>query len=120
MEDPSPPALISARRRIVHVRRQMLGQVVGAREALAARLAVVRPLAGVDAQMARQVGLTAERAATEQAHERPFAGVLAHVQLQILLGPNAFAAERARKAAATRAGGGARERKWREINVDVR
>uniref|UniRef100_A0A182THF6 Uncharacterized protein n=1 Tax=Anopheles melas TaxID=34690 RepID=A0A182THF6_9DIPT len=73
----------------------MLGEVVGPGEALAARLAVVRPLAGVDAQVARQVGLAAERAPTEQTDERPLAGVLAHVQLQVFLRPDALAAERA-------------------------
>ena len=91
-----PPALLSrARRQLVDVRGQMLGEVVGPGEALAARLAVVRPLAGVDAQVARQVGLAAERAPTEQADERPLAGVLADVQLQVFLRPDALAAERA-------------------------
>lgn len=90
--------------RIVHMRRQMLGQIVGARETLAARLAMVRPLAGMNAQVARQIRFAAERTAAEQAHERPFAGVLAHVQLQVLLGADAFAAERARETAAGRGG----------------
>lgn len=98
LEEPSPPALLSARR-IVHVRGQVLGQVVGTRETLAARLAMVRPFAGVDAQVTRQIGFAAESAAAEQADERPFAGVLAHVQLQVLLGADALAAERTGEAA---------------------
>lgn len=101
LEDPSPPARLSARR-IVHMGGQVLGQVVGARETLAARLAVVRPLAGVDAQVARQIGFAAERAAAEQTDERPLAGVLAHVQLQVLLRADALAAERAGEATAER------------------
>lgn len=83
--------------RVVHVRGEVLGQVVGAREALAARLAVVGPLARVDAQVARQVALAAERAPAEQAHERPLARVLAHVQLQVLLRTHALPAEWARE-----------------------
>lgn len=51
--------------RVVHVSREVFGEVVGAREALAAGLAVVGPLARVDAQVARQVALAAERAPTE-------------------------------------------------------
>jgi len=82
---------------VVYVRGQVLGQVIGPGEALAAHLAVVRPLAGVDAQVPGQVAFAAERAAAEQARERPFAGVLADVQLQILLGPDALAAERTRE-----------------------
>lgn len=37
--------------RVVHVCREVLGEIVGAGEALAARLAVVRSLSGVDAQV---------------------------------------------------------------------
>lgn len=83
---------------LVDVRGEMLGEIVGPGEALAAHLTVVRPLAGVDAQVPRQVALAAEGATAEQADERPFAGVLAHVQLQVLLGSHALAAERAGKA----------------------
>lgn len=79
------------------MRGQVLGEVVGAREALAAHITVVRPLAGVDAQMARQVALAAERAPAKQAHERPLARVLPHVQLQVLLRPHALPAERTRE-----------------------
>lgn len=80
---------------VVYVRSEVLGEVVGAREALAARLAVVGPLARVDAQVACQVALAAKRAPAEQTHERTLARVLAHVQLQVLLRPHALPAERA-------------------------
>jgi len=65
---------------VVYVRGQVFGQVVGPGETLAAHLAVVRPLSGVDAQVSSQIALAAERAAAEQARERPFDRVLAHVQ----------------------------------------
>lgn len=78
---------------VVYVCGEVLGEVVGAREALAARLAVVGPLARVDAQVPRQVALTAERAPAEQAHERTLARVLPHVQLQVLFRPHAFSTE---------------------------
>lgn len=79
---------------LVDVRGEMLGEVVSPGEALAAHLAMVRPLAGVDAQVPGQVTLAAEGTAAEQADERPFASVLAYVQLQVFLGPHALAAER--------------------------
>jgi len=66
---------------VVYVRGQMFGQVVGSGETLAAHLAVVRPLAGVDAQVPGQIALAAESTAAEQARERSFTRVLAHVQL---------------------------------------
>lgn len=78
----------------MNVRGEMLGEIVSPGEALAAHLAMVRPLAGVDAQMPRQVTLAAEGTTAEQADERPFAGVLAYVQFQVFLGPHALAAER--------------------------
>lgn len=65
MEDAPPPGLISAWRRVVDVGGQVLGQVVGASEALAARLAVVGTLAGVDAKVARQIGFTAKGTAAK-------------------------------------------------------
>lgn len=80
----SPPRLLSAGP-VVNVRGQMLGQVICPREALAARLAVVRSLPCVDPQVTREIGLAAESTATEEAHERSFARVLPHVQLEILL-----------------------------------
>lgn len=86
-------ALCSAR--VVDVRREMFGEVVGAREAFAARLAVVGALARVYAQVARQVALAPERAPAEQTHKRSLTCVLPYVQLQVLLGPHALAAERA-------------------------
>lgn len=61
------------------VRGEMLGEIVGPGEALAAHLAVIRPFAGVDAQVPREIALAAEGTAAEEADERPFAGVLAHV-----------------------------------------
>lgn len=83
--------------RIVDVRREMFREVVGPGKALAARLAVVGPLARVNAQVPRQVALTSERAAAEQTHKRTLTCMLPHVQLQILLGAYALAAERTRE-----------------------
>jgi hypothetical protein len=95
---PRRPLLAASARR-VDVRGQVLGEVVGAGEALAAHVAVVRPLAGVDAEVARQVALAPEGPAAEEADERPLPRVLPHVQLQVLLGADALAAEGAGEAA---------------------
>lgn len=90
----------------MNVRGQVLGEIVGPGEALAARLAVVRPLSGVDAQMAGQIRFAAEGASAEQADKRTFSCMLAHVQLQVLLGADALATEGACEA---RCGGSAKE-----------
>lgn len=59
---------------------EVFGEVIGAREALSAGLAVVGPLARMDAQVARQVALASEGAPAEQAHEGSLPCVLPHVQ----------------------------------------
>ncbi len=60
-------------------------KVVGAREALVAVLALVRPHAGVDAQVVLQVVVVNKFRVAVQADVRPLAGVLAHVNLQFVL-----------------------------------
>lgn len=50
---------------LVDVRGEMLGEIVSPGEALAAHLAVVRPLASVDAQVPRQIALAAKGATAE-------------------------------------------------------
>lgn len=64
---------------------EVLREVVRPGEALAARLAVVRPLPGVDPQVAGQVRLAPEGPSAEQTDEGPFPGMLPDVQLEVLL-----------------------------------
>ena len=90
----TPP---SARR--VYVSRQMLGEIVGPREALPAHVTVVRSFAGVYPQVPREVALPPEGTPAKQADEGPLPRVLAHVQLEVLLGPDALAAEGTREPA---------------------
>lgn len=60
-------------------------QVVGAREALVAVLALVRPHARVNAQVVLQVVVVNKLRVTVQADVRSLARVLAHVNLQLVL-----------------------------------
>lgn len=89
----------------MYVGGQVLGQVVGPGEALAAHLAVVGPLPGVDSQVPGEVALAAEGTTAEQANEGSLTGVLAHVELQVFLGADALAAEGTREASLASVGG---------------
>lgn len=95
-------ALIARRSRpvtmaVMQMSGQMLAEIVGACEALATHLTVVRPFTGMNAHMACEIAFAAKRTATEQTGEWPLTGVLAHMQLQVLLGADRLAAERTGK-----------------------
>lgn len=64
---------------------EMLGEVIGAREALIADTAAVRPDPGVRSPVARQLVGTRERprAAWPRARERLLSGMSAHVRLEV-------------------------------------
>lgn len=93
VEAATPPSLISAWS-VVDVRGQVLGQVISPSKALAASLAVVRPLTRMNSQMSRQVRFTTECSSAKKTHERSFTRMLPNVQLEVLLRPYTLAAKR--------------------------